>query len=130
MVSILPILPIEQFEVMREKDRRQILYMFFKHLLGNPVAIFSLNRSVTCVTKNTMDTTIRNLDVATYRALKAKAALTGKSIGELVNEAIRTYLARPDAHAKRGSLRDLQPEDYPEGNEQLSEQINAIVYRT
>lgn len=77
-----------------------------------------------------MDTTIRNLDETAYRALKARAALTGKSVGELVNEAIRSYLARPDAHAKRGSLKDLQPEDYPEGNERLSEQVNEIVYRT
>jgi plasmid stability protein len=75
-----------------------------------------------------MDTTIRNLDETAYRALKARAALTGKSIGELVNEAIRSYLARPDT-AKRGSLKDLQPEDYPGGNERLSEQVNEIVYR-
>ena len=76
-----------------------------------------------------MDTTIRNLDEEAYRALKAKAALTGKSIGELVNEAIRSYLARPDTQGKRGSLRDLQPEAYPKGNERLSEQIDRIVYR-
>jgi plasmid stability protein len=76
-----------------------------------------------------MDTTIRNLDESAYRALKARAALTGKSIGELVNKAIRAYLARPDAYAKRGSLRDLQPEKYPKGNERLSEQVNEIVYR-
>jgi len=80
--------------------------------------------------KDTMDTTIRNLDEAAYRALKAKAALTGKSIGELVNEAIRAYLADPDSHAKRGSLKDLHPENYPKGNERLSEQVNSIVYRT
>jgi hypothetical protein len=77
-----------------------------------------------------MDTTIRNLDEDAYRALKAKAALTGKSIGELVNEAIRSYLARPDLQRKRGSLRDLQPEAYPKGNERLSERINEILYRT
>lgn len=77
-----------------------------------------------------MDTTIRNLDEAAYRALKAQAALKGKSIGELVNEAIRTYLSRPDVQTKRGSLRDLQPEAYPDGNENLSDQINEIVYRT
>jgi len=76
-----------------------------------------------------MDPTIRNLDEAAYRALKAKAALTSKSIGELVNEAIRTYLARPEMQTKRGSLQDLQPEDYPEGNERLSEDIDAIIYR-
>lgn len=75
-----------------------------------------------------MDTTIRNLDEAIYRALKARAALAGKTVGEMVNEAIRAYLARPDALPKTGSLRDLKPEPYPEGNERLSHEIDAIVY--
>lgn len=43
-----------------------------------------------------MDTTIRNLDEQTYRSLKSHAALQGKTIGQVVNEAIRAYLARPD----------------------------------
>lgn len=77
-----------------------------------------------------MDTTIRNLDEGAYRALKARAALTGKTIGELVNEAIQGYLARPGAVVKRGSLRDLTPEDYPKGNHRLSEQIDSVVYGT
>jgi plasmid stability protein len=76
-----------------------------------------------------MDTTIRNLDESTYRELKARAALTGKTMGELVTEAIRCYLARPAALPKRGSLRDLAPETYPKGHERLSEQIDAVVYR-
>ncbi|MFQ5903150.1 MAG: hypothetical protein ACE5JO_05610 [Candidatus Binatia bacterium] len=75
-----------------------------------------------------MDTTIRNIDETAYRALKARAALAGKTMGEMVNEAIRAYLARPDVHTKRGSLRDLRPERYPKGNERLSEEIDAIVY--
>ena len=76
-----------------------------------------------------MDTTIRNLDEQTYRALKARAALAGKTVGEVLNEAIRLYLARPELPPRRGSLRDLTPEEYPEGNERLSEEIDAIVYR-
>jgi predicted DNA-binding protein len=75
-----------------------------------------------------MDTTIRNLDREAYRALKAHAALTGKTIGEVVNEAIRCYLARPKALSKRRSLRNLRPESYPKGNERLSEKIDKIVY--
>lgn len=75
----------------------------------------------------TMDTTIRNLDSAAYRALKARAAAMGKTIGEAVNEAIWAYLARPDL-PKRGSLCDLEPQPYPEGSERLSEEIDAIVY--
>ena len=75
-----------------------------------------------------MDTTIRNIDEGIYRALKARAALAGKTMGEIVNEAIRAYLARPGMQAKRGSLQDLKPESYPKGNERLSEEIDAIVY--
>jgi plasmid stability protein len=76
-----------------------------------------------------MNMTIRNLDVTAYRQLKARAALSGKTIGELMNEAIRAYLARPDALTKKGSLRDLVPESYPKGNERLSEDIDTIVYK-
>ena len=75
-----------------------------------------------------MDTTIRNLDERAYRELKARAALSGRTIGELVTAAIQGYLARPSALTKRGSLRDLTPDAYPKGNERLSEQIDAIVY--
>lgn len=75
-----------------------------------------------------MDTTIRNLDEATYRALKARAALMGKTIGDVINEALRAYLARPEAIPRRGSLCDLTPEVYPAGNERLSEEIDAVVY--
>ena len=75
-----------------------------------------------------MNTTIRNLDKQAYRALKARAALTGKTIGEVVNEAIHSYLARPENFSKAGSLKDLAPETYPKGNERLSEEIDTIVY--
>ena len=77
-----------------------------------------------------MDTTIRNINEKIYRALKAKAALAGKTVGEMVNEAIQVYLARPDAHAKRRSLKELKPEEYPAGNERLSDEIDTIVYRS
>ena len=75
-----------------------------------------------------MDTTIRNLDEGAYRSLKARAALAGKTIGEMVNEAIRAYLARPDFPTGPGSLQDLTPEEYPEGTERLSEDIDSVVY--
>jgi plasmid stability protein len=75
-----------------------------------------------------VDTTIRNLDEGAYRELKARAALTGRTIGELVNEAIRRYLAEPEKPVGRGSLRDLAPEPYPEGAERLSEEIDIVVY--
>ena len=68
------------------------------------------------------------LDERAYRESKARAALCGKTIGDLVNEAILGYLARPGPLPKLGSLRDLAPEDYPKGNERLSERVDAIVY--
>ena len=76
-----------------------------------------------------VDMTIRNLDPDAYRQLKARAALTGRTIGELVNEAIWAYLARwPVEPAERRSLKDLAPEDYGDGQERLSEEIDALVY--
>ena len=80
--------------------------------------------------KEHMDTTIRNLDAEAYRALKAQAALTGKTIGELINEAILAYLRSRPTEAKTESLADLKPVTYPSGSEQLSEQVDSIVYET
>lgn len=75
-----------------------------------------------------MNTTIRNLDEAAYRELKARAGLAGKTIGEVLNEAIRAYLAGPALLRKGASLRQLRPRPYPEGNERLSLEIDDIVY--
>lgn len=75
-----------------------------------------------------MDTTIRNLDERAYRALKARAALTGRTIGDTVNEAIQVYLARPADHLRTGSLADLRPMILPPGNEELSREIDQVVY--
>lgn len=75
-----------------------------------------------------MDTTIRNLDPQAYRALRARAVLEGRTVGELISEAIRGYLARGTGKRGGGTLRALRPEPYPEGNEALSLEIDAIVY--
>lgn len=75
-----------------------------------------------------MDTTIRNLDERAYRELKAHAALTGRTIGETLNEAIRAYLARPEAVRRDRSLTELEPRSYPEGNDRLSESVDSVLY--
>jgi hypothetical protein len=75
-----------------------------------------------------MDTTIRNIDAAAYRALKAHAALTGRTLGDVLSEAIRAYLSTAQSLRKHGSLRDLVPETYPAGTERLSSEIDEIVY--
>jgi plasmid stability protein len=75
-----------------------------------------------------MDTTVRNLDEQAYRALRARAVLEGRTVGDLISEAIRSYLARTSVTSGTGSLRALRPEPYPEGSERLSEEIDQIVY--
>lgn len=85
-------------------------------------------RAHLCYNARGVDTTIRNLDAEAYRELKARAALSGRTIGDVLNEAIRTYLARPAPTSKRGSLGDLGSEPYPEGNERLSDEVDTIVY--
>jgi plasmid stability protein len=81
-----------------------------------------------------MDITLRNLDEQAYRELRARAMLEGRTVSDLISEAIREYLGRGTAKRstpKRGaaSLRSLRPEPYSEGNEQLSCEIDGIVYR-
>ena len=76
-----------------------------------------------------MDTTVRNLDDQAYRALRARAVLEGRTVGDLISEAIRRYLARQKVRKPTLSLRALQPEPYPEGNERLSLEVDAVVYR-
>ncbi len=77
-----------------------------------------------------MNTTIRNLDEQAYRTLRSRAVLKGRTVGDLVNEAIRAYLAQTEVKEQRGgsSLRALEPEPFPEGNEHLSEEIDGVVY--
>jgi hypothetical protein len=75
-----------------------------------------------------MDTTVSNLDEQAYQALRARAVLEGRTVGELMSEAIRGYLARPRAKRGKASLRALPPEPYPQGNEFLSSEMDAIVY--
>ena len=75
-----------------------------------------------------MDTTIRNLDEQAYRRLRARAVLEGRTVGELISEAIRSYLGRGAVKRGTASLRNLRPEPFPEGNEQLSSEIDTVVY--
>lgn len=75
-----------------------------------------------------MDKTIRNLDARAFRALKARAAAEGKTVGEAVSEAIRAYLARPGAIERGASLADLAPQDFGPGTEGLSEAVDRLVY--
>jgi hypothetical protein len=75
-----------------------------------------------------MDTTIRNIDEAGYRRLRALAAMQGKTVGQLINAAIIAYLDRRAGPETSRSILALKPEPYPAGNEELSESVDAVVY--
>ena len=75
-----------------------------------------------------MTATVQNLDEQAYQALRERAIAEGRPVDELLNEAIRAYLARLAVRSRKTSLRDLRPEPYPEGNEHLSNEIDAVVY--
>ena len=53
-----------------------------------------------------MDTLIRNLDAATYRAARARAALESRSVGEVLTTALREYLARNTGAVDAGAMLD------------------------
>ena len=75
-----------------------------------------------------MDTTIRYLDPRACRALEVQASFEGRTIDDTVNEAIRAYVAWPGRREKSGSLRSLRPQEFPPGNERLSEEIDTVAY--
>lgn len=74
-----------------------------------------------------MDITIRNLDQQVYREVKARAALEGKTVGEVLNEAVRVWLGAGPI-MRTGSLRDLRPQSWGPQSERMSEQVDRIVY--
>jgi hypothetical protein len=74
----------------------------------------------------TMDAIIPDLDAHAYEALRGRAVLEGRTMGELINDAIRCYLARPVPGTR--SLRALMPERFPPGNDNLSSEIDDILY--
>lgn len=74
-----------------------------------------------------MVTTVRNLDENAYRELRARAVMEGRTVGALITEAIRGYLALRSTR-RTSSLRLLRPEAYPPGNEGLSMEIDEILY--
>ena len=88
----------------------------------------SRGRVTLCYKGYKMDTTVRNLDEQAYRMLRARAVLEGRPVGELISEAMRSYLARGPVKRGKASLRELRPEPYAEGSERLSTEIDAIVY--
>lgn len=70
---------------------------------------------------------IRNIDKAAYRLLKTKAAAEGRTLGDVLSDAIRLYAGRPIQLKRRRtrSIADLPVWDFGPGSEHWSEEIDA-----
>ena len=73
-----------------------------------------------------MDVIIREVDAGAYEELCARAVLEGREVGELIGEAILWYLARPTPG--ESSFAYAKAIEFPPGNENLSSEIDSIVY--
>jgi plasmid stability protein len=73
-----------------------------------------------------MDTLIRNIDAPTYRAARARASLEGRSVGDLITEALRDYLARNAVEENPAELLD-QPVAPPD-EERPGTPVDEIVF--
>ncbi len=62
---------------------------------------------------------IRNVPTELHRALKARAAMAGKSMSELLLEEMEAWLALPSELELRGQLRDAEPFDMTESSAEL-----------
>ena len=59
---------------------------------------------------------IRNVSASMHRALKARAALEGKSMSELLIEQMEAWLALPSEQELRARLREAEPFDMAESS--------------
>ena len=83
-----------------------------------------------------MDYLIRDLDDSTFRGVRARAALEGRDVGDLVTEALRAYLAHsaaaePAATATADPAADapkLLDETPAAGRGRDGQPIDEIVY--
>lgn len=80
-----------------------------------------------------MDVLIPDLDDSTFRAIRARAALEGRSIGELITEALRAYLARTAALENgaangTGDSPNLLDEPSTKDEERTGNPVDEIVY--
>ena len=75
-----------------------------------------------------MDALIPNLDDSTYRAIRARAALEGRPVGELVTEILRAYLARTAATESTARLLDEPEQGDPATQARTGPPVDEVVY--
>ncbi|HXE31171.1 MAG TPA: hypothetical protein VN515_05165 [Terriglobales bacterium] len=75
-----------------------------------------------------MDTTIRNLDPVLYRRARARAATEGKTVGAVINEALRQHLRPQSRTDAKPHWWDVPVENWGPGTENLSNEVEDILY--
>ena len=68
------------------------------------------------------------MDEAAYRSARARSVLEGRTVGDLISEAIRSFLKRPGSGAGNRSLKDLPSFDLGESASCLSQFIDDTLY--
>lgn len=72
-----------------------------------------------------MDALIPDIDDSTYRAARARAALEGRSLGELVTATLRDYLARTTGAENSAPLLDRPAAD---GEHPAATYVDNVVF--
>ncbi|MBI5036209.1 hypothetical protein HZC09_02600 [Candidatus Micrarchaeota archaeon] len=74
--------------------------------------------------------TIRGLNEKTYRKARALAVEEGKNMGEVVNEALQIWLAKPVKKIKAKSFMDLfeRPNDWGVKTD-IAKEADEYIYR-
>jgi hypothetical protein len=74
-----------------------------------------------------MNITIRNLDDALFRKFKSTAVEDNIKLGAALNQAMNLWISK-NGNKKKGRLSELKPFDWGKGNEDLSENIDKVLY--
>jgi len=76
---------------------------------------------------NMANITLRNVDERVFRRFKAVAVRRGLTVGKAVTQALAKWVSRQKA-VKKASIFDIKPVDFGKGTENLSREIDKVLY--
>lgn len=72
--------------------------------------------------------TIRGADKGLFLEFKAEAVRERKRVGDVFNALIREWLSRHKPTQRKLSLLDIKPFDFGPGTENLSQEVDEVLY--
>lgn len=76
-----------------------------------------------------MNVSVRDVDAHVFREFKAEVVKEGLKTGTALTHALKCWLKSKRIHKKKkGSLLDIKPWDWGEGNENASQEIDEVLY--